>query len=222
MSAAAKKKQTLGQDATPPPRRDLGDAFGVGGRPRLAARKLGPSAPPDAQTLDADIEDGSAALQQPTNAAATDISTAPDTEQGTPNRRPATGGRPRNVLPASSAADESLTIGRVIYLTGELWELVRIARARNRQTNTQVVLEAIKATHDRLGDLVDQDVAPRVVKGDLWDEIVTPDRSHQPAKRQVNIWPTRQQLRVIDALVDQTGARDRSHLFAVALTAYLT
>lgn len=198
MSSAAKKKQILGQDATPPPRRDLGDAFGVGGRPRLAARKLGPGA------------------------ATTGLSSPPAAEQEVPTRRRATGGRPRDVLPVSNAADESLTIGRVIYLTGELWEQLVIARARGRQTNTQVVLEAIKATHERLGDLVAQDVAPRVVAGDLWDEIVTPDRSHQPAKRQVNIWPTRQQLRVIDALVDQTGARDRSHLFAVALTAYLT
>lgn len=97
------------------------------------------------------------------------------------------------------------------------------ARFELRTTNTNLTLEAVKATHRDLPQLVEQDAASRVtrVSGELWDELVPVRSSGRQPKRQVQINPTRQQLRVIDRLVEECGATDRASMLTIALSAHL-
>lgn len=192
----ADKNPRLGQDAVAPPTRDLGSLLA----PRSARRK---PAPVDT------TPQGDQAANGPTTG--TPGPTKP--RKSTPA---AASGRP-----ASAAADAHLRVSRVVYLADDLVAEVGAACARDRITRTQLVLHALEATHQQLGDLVARDLEPRVIRGTLFDEVVTTHRQNQPAKRQVMIQPTRAQLEVIDKLVSDSGARDRSHLVAVALAAHL-
>ena len=87
-------------------------------------------------------------------------------------------------------------------------------------TNTVLVLRALNATWERIDDLADLEDQQRrtVVPGALFDEVAT---AAEPARRQVEITPTGAQLAKIDPLVTATRARDRSHLCALALRAFL-
>lgn len=145
--------------------------------------------------------------------------TAGDQEQD--RSQPARGRRGRPRKPASAQADQTLVTNRVVYVPDDVRDALAMMCTRTRRTRTQVVLEAIAATHTRLGDLVEADLAPTVIKGELWDQVVYPNRRSQPAKRQLFITPTIQQLATIDRLVDESGARDRSHLVVVALREHL-
>lgn len=197
MSTDEKTAPQLGQDAVTPPTRDLGSL--------LAPRTRRPPTGPATRTGE---------NQQPT-----DTQSGEDTDQDHtqgPPEAPAPARRP-----ASAAADAHLRISRVVYLTDDLVADVGAACAKDRITRTQLVLQALEATHTHLGELIAQDLEPKVIHGTLFDEVVTTHRQNQPAKRQVMIQPTRAQLEVIDRLVTDSGARDRSHLVAVALAAHL-
>lgn len=192
MSTDEKTAPQLGQDAVAPPARDLGALLA----PRTRKTPTGQDQQPT------DTPPGEGTDQQ-------DTQEPPDTPAPGPRR------------PPSAAADAHLRISRVVYLADDLVADVGAACARDRITRTQLVLQALEATHTHLGELIAQDLEPKVIHGTLFDEVVTTHRQNQPAKRQVMIQPTRAQLEVIDRLVTDSGARDRSHLVAVALTAHL-
>lgn len=196
MSKNTDRAPQLGQDAVTPPARDLGSL--------LAPRR--PQRP--------EVEQNGSDMASTKETAATPETPEPTSAQSEPDQ-------PGPDRPASAAADAHLRVSRVVYLADDLVAEVGAACARDRVTRTQLVLHALEATHQRLGDLIAQDLAPRVIHGTLFDEVVTTHRQNQPAKRQVMIQPTRTQLEVIDKLVKDSGARDRSHLVAVALSAHL-
>lgn len=122
---------------------------------------------------------------------------------------------------ASTRADGALTNGRVVYLPEGTRDGLATACAAQHKTRTVMVLNSIEATYTKLGDLIAEDLKPLTVKGALWDTVQTPSRLDQPAKRQVYITLSVQQQTVIDQLVIDSGARDRSHLITVALNAHL-
>lgn len=104
-----------------------------------------------------------------------------------------------------------------VWLSGETRdELRKRSKALEGGTHGQVVLEAVKATHKDLPQLVQDDLAGRVVTGDLWDEIV-PAASTTGSRFQLKLSVTQQQLDVIDRLVQECGADSRSHLLGLAL-----
>ena len=123
---------------------------------------------------------------------------------------------------AAQAAREGATnipVARILYLPEDLIEALRIYRATNGMTNTQVALRALNATYKRIPELLEHEARAQVIAGDLFDEVIpVPARSN----RQVEITPTAAQLGTIDPLVTSTGANDRSHLFALALRQFLT
>lgn len=190
---------------------------------RDLASLLGPRPRRQPSATPADPETASTPPEEPTTDAREDNPTTapsgePEPEHGLEQE---IGGAPAGRRPVSTAADAHLRVSRVVYLTDDLVAEVGAACARDRITRTQLVLHALEATHQQLGDLVATDLEPKVIRGTLFDEVVTTHRQNQPAKRQVMIQPTRTQLEVIDKLVTDCGARDRSHLVAVALAAHL-
>ena len=189
-------------DAIAPPKRDLQGAFGRKKTPRPA-----PTVPPTARP--AATGDEKAHDQAPTSTGAT-----PEAAPASPNASPAaSGGVDKPPAPG-------VTVGRTVFLTDEIFTLVRNARlGPDRRTSTKVVLDALTATHTRLPQLIAEDLAPKVIKGSLFEEVISTPAA--PAKRSLRIEPTQQQLAVIDQLVETTGAKDRSHMLSVALKAYL-
>lgn len=187
------KPARLGEPVAPP-HRDLSAVFNPALRTTLPARDKTAKPPP---TVAAETEDTS--------------TPPPATGKRT---RPAAGNR-------SSAADDHLTSGRVVYLTEPVRDALGVACAQQHKTRTVVALEAIEATYEDLPALIAQDLAPTVVKGKLWESVVAPSRRDQPPKRQVYISPTHAQVKIINALIEQSGARDRSHLVNVAIAAHL-
>lgn len=188
---------TLGQSAVAPPKRDLGATFNAGLRGALPSKKRPP---------------------EPLADTAAEVAEAP-TDAPVPEATPPK--KSKNRQKASQAADAAVTKGRVIYLPEPTRDALATACAAQRKTRTVLVLEAVEATYIRLAALVAEDLKPRLVEGPLWDSVKTPNRQHQPAKRQVFITLTIQQENVIDQLKADTGARDRSHLITVALNAHL-
>ncbi len=110
-------------------------------------------------------------------------------------------------------------VSRILYLPVELVEALRIYRATTiGVSNTQIALGALNAHYLNVDVLVDAQAGARVSTGPLFDEIVN---ERQIPKRQVEITPTRAQLRIIDDVVESSSAKDRSQLFAVVIRRWL-
>lgn len=110
-------------------------------------------------------------------------------------------------------------VSRILYLPVELVEALRIYRATTLGvSNTQIALGALNAHYLDVDALVAAEEGARVSAGPLFDEVV---HERQIPKRQVEITPTRGQLKIIDGLVDGSKAKDRSQLFAVVIRHWL-
>lgn len=208
-------KKKLGEEPVAPPTRALGATFDAKLRGALPPRKrtTAPVQQKRAATAPADAEPAKTAAKKARRATPKKTSAKPPPLPDAETPEP-----PAN---ASQAADAALTRGRVLYLTDADRDALAMACTQQRKTRTVLVLDAIEATYEQLADLVREDLQPKVVHGKLWDSVVTPSRMAQPPKRQVFITPTIEQLRIIDQLVTDTEARDRSHLVSVALRAHL-
>ncbi len=162
---------------------------------------------------------------------------APDPKAGTPTDvtppagdRPgdpsATRGAPRRA-PQVRENEEQLELGGVespartivVYLPVSLRDQLRGTARQADITYTALVLDAIEATYPRLGDLL----APHrpTPAGNLFTRATPRPRRHTEPHVQVSLRPMRDDLDVIDRLVDQLQAPSRSELIAAALTAHL-
>lgn len=210
----------LGQSPASAPRRDLSSILGP--RPRTG------QAPPDepAPTAKQATRAGANTSSEETKPAAKTrekSGTMTPSATPTPAPEPAAASSPEKEAPqASAASDAHLKVDRVVYLPDDITVRLAADCARQRLTRTEMVLAALEATHQDLPDLVEASMAPKVTHGALFDVVTPATRRDQPAKRQVFITPTRQQLAIIDGLRENAGARDRSHLIMVALDAHLT
>lgn len=149
-----------------------------------------------------------------------DAATAPEPSSAPARPRRAAVRRGRDgAAQAAQAGATNVPIARILYLPADLIDPMRIYRASHGVTNTQLALRALNAMHRQITDLLAAENTPRIIPGDLFDEVAPkPPRSN----KQVEITPTMAQLNTIDPLVEATGVRDRSHLFALAIRQFLT
>lgn len=195
------ERPKLGTEAVSPPSPDLS---GMLPRRRTARR----TATPPEQAEQPPAEQAPAKDQEPRPKPQDDPQPERQEQEKTPT------------VPASQRV-QGPRINRVVYLPDPLFRQVGAACAEQRITRTQLVLQAVEATYPQLEELIAQDLAPHVIKGTLFDTVVTSSRQQEPAKRQMMIQLTAQQAQVLDSLVPTCGARNRSHLVQVALSAHL-
>lgn len=229
--------EQLGEHPSPRPRADLSSAFsppnrvsGLSGRLARASRSVtAPPSPPSDSAADvpapplpatpaAEKAAGEKAPPQPTP-------TFQDTEPeapllalpNQPARRPS---RSRPAAPRQVDA-EGGTVTTIVYLPAEVLQRLRQARLRSGQTYTELVLDALDATHIRLADLLAAADRPQTrPAGSLF---AGARRSAPPTaqpKAQITLRPRASDAEVIDSLARDHGT-NRSKLVTIALTAHL-
>lgn len=221
----------LGERPTPRPRADLSSAFAPPDRASRLGGKL-TRAPRPSVTKEPRGEDSAAA--EP--AAAPPAPPRPDKQEAATESAEETPAPPRDPPAASrslrrgrSAASQTRqrnaeggTTTTIVYLPGEVLDLLRQHRLRTGCTYTDMVLDALDATHPRLGELLAvTERAPARPAGSLF---TGSDRSRSVAaqpKAQITLRPRSGDAEVIDALARKHGT-NRSKLVTVALTAHLT
>ena len=129
-------------------------------------------------------------------------------------RRPAS--RPRKPV----TGDPYAKVQRTAHIPLHLHDLVTSTAKAQNVRHGRIVLDAIAMSHKDLPRLVQQDRAGEIVPGDLWDEVVPQRQAVTGPKKALNFQVTNQQAAVIDELITQCDATDRTHLLTVALTAY--
>lgn len=106
----------------------------------------------------------------------------------------------------------------VVYLSVSLRSRLRDRAAVTGRTHTQLVFDALNATHTRIGDLIGEDQAPS-------DGIFLAQRAgrrrHIEDRVQVSIRPHPSNLAVIDELAARHTTGNRSALIATALDEFL-
>ncbi|WP_347350367.1 hypothetical protein [Intrasporangium sp.] len=120
---------------------------------------------------------------------------------------------------AVKAGATGTAVARILYLPEDLLEPMRVYRGAEGVTNTQLALRALNAHWRHIDELAARESSTRVVPGELFDEVLPTVRQ---ARRQVEITPTGAQLEVIETTLAGTTARDRSHMFALAIRQLLT
>ncbi len=194
----------LGSSPARLPTADLASAFGPPDRAAGLAGKLapapGPAGPPPA---------------------APESAPQPNKSASRPPEARAARGRPGPAaVPRSETAEDPIQ-PVIVYLSASLRDRVRERVASTRVTYTELTLEAIDATHPRLGDIL-AERRPKARESSLFRGPSRPRRQHHDEPQvQVSLRPARRDLEVIDRLVVELGASSRSALIATALTAYL-
>lgn len=164
-------------------------------------------------------------------AAAPNGPTGPETAPQTPIAPSLARGRPRRGRPPKTiSADTPSAQGRPAAGEGTLvlWTPATIRARMQTQKTTHgtrylnQVLDALEGTYHQLDDLVDKVTQPARVQGPLFERL-TPSESDEPEHRiQLTIRGfLSSQLKIIDDLVDRTGAGSRSALVNTALDAHL-
>lgn len=220
----------LGERPNPRPRADLSSAFAPPDRAsRLGGRLARAPHPSGAQEPTG--EDGGAI--EPAAMPAV----APRPGQGGPSvastRQPAPSPEPsptsrggkRGRSAASQAKQrnaEGGTATTIVYLPGEVLELLRQHRLRTGTTYTDLVLDALDATHPRLGELLAATDRPQArPAGSLFAGTNRSRPAAAQPKAQITLRPRTSDAEVIDALARDLGT-NRSKLVTVALRAHLT
>lgn len=109
----------------------------------------------------------------------------------------------------------------VLYTPESIRTRMRAVQAAKRTTFMEQVLDAIEATIDDLDHLIHERTQPATIKGRLFER-KAPPAPVEETKVQVTIrGALPSQLHVIDQLVEQTGAPNRSALITAALDHHL-
>jgi hypothetical protein len=108
----------------------------------------------------------------------------------------------------------------VVYLSVSVRSRLRAQAAATGRSHTQLVFDALNATHDRLGDLVAVS-GPAAVADGIFVAQRTGRRQHSEDQVQVSIRPNPANLAVIDSLAARHTAGNRSALIATALDDFL-
>jgi len=207
------KDMPLGRQPSRMGRADLGSAFGEPpDRARGLAGRLSPVAsvpdptPDPAPEADPRADDRIEPLPGP--AAPTRV------PAGQPGGRARTTGGPRPRPRTSSGGVQPI----VVYLPASLRERLR-ARATGQTTFTDLVLSALDATHERLGD----HFTPAAASTSMFTGRGPRRRlRHDEPQVQVSLRPVTDDLTIIDQLTASLGAPSRSALITAALDLYLT
>ena len=108
----------------------------------------------------------------------------------------------------------------VVYLSVSLRSRLRARAAATGRSHTQLVFDALNATHDRLAELTATS-APAAVADGIFVAQRTGRRQHSEDQVQVSIRPNPANLAVIDDLATRHTAGNRSALIATALDEFL-
>lgn len=120
-----------------------------------------------------------------------------------------------------TAKAEGGTATTIVYLPGDVLELLRQHRLRTGSTYTDLVLDALDATHARLGELLAETDRPQArPAGSLFAGTSRSRAAAAQPKAQITLRPRTSDAEVIDALARDHGT-NRSKLVTVALTAHL-
>lgn len=148
----------------------------------------------------------------------------PSTDDREQSRAPSEDrGRPADASPQHSPAVDQSSRGAaravIVYLPVSLRDRLRKVTADRDATYTQLVLDAIDATHEQLAPMLTQQRPARAQS--LFQRTATPRRRrHDEPHVQVSLRLVPEDLAVIDRLVADLGAGSRSHLVATALHAH--
>jgi hypothetical protein len=204
MSAAG-----LGDSPHPPPKANLGGAFGRAGG--LAGLDLGrPPVPPASSRKSTPSQDG----DQAPNPGPVEVTEPTADPVASPRERRQTRRRP--AAPRNPASLRRRVV--IVYLPLSLKDRLDQHRAVTGQAITRVTLEAITATHKGLSELL-QEPESDPERDELF--VYDAPRPQREPKIQVTLRLREDQLAVIDDLVGQYGAPDRSALVAAALRGHL-
>lgn len=108
----------------------------------------------------------------------------------------------------------------VVYLPLGVRERLRARHAASQETYTTIVLEAVEATHAHLADLLAA-CRPAPRPGGLFSYHGKRRPSQDEAHVQVSLRPTKSDVAVLDQLVVEFSAPNRSALVTAALDNYL-
>jgi len=177
--------------------------------------------PPKSRTAPPRPAPAPAVSPSPTAAVAVPAdSSPPPSRTGRKESRPA-----ESPAPTSRRADKQLLERRTVFVPDEVFEAVALRCDKTKLTRSQLVLLALNETHKRLAELVGEDLRPSGVTStndglfeDLDLHVV---RRAAGGRRQLTMLWTRAQLQVVDRLVEQVKAPDRSHMITVALRTWL-
>lgn len=188
----------LGQAPSPPPTKDLGRVFG---RADGLRNRLAPKVSPN---------------PAPTASQAPEVHTDPERQA-----RPVKPGGGEKTRPRRrrTAGPEEILRPIIAYIPASVQGRLRAARRdREGSTYTELVLDAVEQTHDDLPDLLeDREPPPRPSALFVRESQPVPAEPHV----QINLRTTAGNLAVLDQLVDEFRAGNRSRLISTALDAYL-
>jgi hypothetical protein len=109
----------------------------------------------------------------------------------------------------------------IVYVPVSVRDRLRKLAAEQDVTYTQLVLDALDATHEQLGPVLSQ--RGQTKTRSLFQQPAVPRRRrHEEPHVQVSLRLVPEDLAVIDRLTDELNAGSRSHLVATALKAYLS
>lgn len=134
-------------------------------------------------------------------------------------------GRPPKAASAQQASTGQPSAGKgclVLWTPLPIRARMQAVRANQGRLYLDQVLDALEATYDQLADLISQSTTSTRTQGRLFERTSLP--LTEPAERKVQLTirgVLDSQLRVIDDLVEQTGAPSRSALVNTALDATL-
>jgi uncharacterized protein (DUF1778 family) len=116
---------------------------------------------------------------------------------------------------------EGGTVTTIVYLPAEVLQRLRQARLRSGQTYTELVLDALDATHTRLADLLATADRPQTrPAGSLFAGPLRSAPATAQPKAQITLRPRASDAEVIDTLARDHGT-NRSKLVTIALNAHL-
>lgn len=225
--------ENLGERPTPRPRADLSSAFAPPDRASRLGGRLGRPIRPIPVAPAEDATDGEPATDREADQPVSQASPEPEfmpapsreASQSTGGVTSTRTGDKRGRKPAQRLKrqqSEGATATTIIYLPGDVLELLRQQRLRTGSTYTDLVLDALDATHPRLVELLEATNQPHTrPAGSLF---AGTNRSRSVAaqpKAQITLRPRTSDADVIDALARDLGT-SRSKLVEVALSAHLS
>lgn len=217
----------LGEQPSRMPSADLGSAFASEppkDRSRGLAGRLAPVAPPPpaAPAPDTPADEVPVPVDEPDSPSPAPPPSAPTPIRKPapkPDRRPASAAKP----PEKAPDDDGGRKTAIVYVRWPIRDRLRAHAGMHPElTHTDVVLQALDSTHDRLRELFESS-AERVAPSGLFSgrPVRGRRRRQQEPQVQVSIRPWEEDLAVIDRLVDEVKAPNRSALVDAALDLYL-
>jgi hypothetical protein len=220
--------EQLGEHPSPRPRADLSSSFGPPDRASgLSGRLARPSRPVGAPTssTSAPAAEEAAGEKTPPQLEPSSQDTEPEapllalTNQAAPRSA-----RPTNRVRAAAPKRidaEGGTVTTIVYLPAEVLQRLRQARLRSGQTYTELVLDALDATHTRLADLLATADRPQTrPAGSLFAGPLRSAPATAQPKAQITLRPRASDAEIIDTLARDHGT-NRSKLVTIALNAHL-